>query len=162
MKTKQPKQLAGMLAALLALPALGADTNTDWTHVETLHRGTRIGVVQADQKRVEGRFDSATASAIALDSGGMLSIEKDNVIRVYKSGTSRKKRMLIGAAVGLAAGATVAVTVSPRLNNEGFFGGANGGAGAVAAVGGGAGIGLAVGGLSGNGYQTIYQKQGGR
>ncbi|MBY0502582.1 MAG: hypothetical protein K2X03_01645 [Bryobacteraceae bacterium] len=145
----------------MALTAQAAE-NSNWTNVEALRHGDRIGVVQADQKRIEGRFDSANVSTLVLESQGLISIPQDRVIRVYKIGMSRKKRMVIGGAVGLAAGAAVAATVSRRLNNEGFFAGSNGGAGTAAAVGGGAGIGLAVGSFTGNGYKTIYQRQGGR
>lgn len=161
MKTNTATQLKVMLAAALALAAQAAEIN-DWANVQALRHGDRIGVVQMDQKRVEGRFDSANASTLVLESHGMISIRQDNVIHVYKVGMSRKKRMLIGGAIGLAAGAAVAGAVAGRLNNEGFFAGSNGGAGAVAAVGGGAGIGVAIGGITGSGYKTIYQKQGGR
>lgn len=149
------------LALFLAsgMTVLGADAG-DWANVEALRRGDRIGIVQADQKRVEGRLESASGSAIVLQDSGA-SIGRENVVRVYRLGMSKKKRMLIGAAIGLGAGAVVAATVSQRLNNEGVFSGSSGGAVAAGTVAGSAGIGLAIGGLSGSGQHTVYQRKAG-
>lgn len=158
MNTKYTNQLAVTLAAALTFGAYGAEKN-DWANVEALHRGARIGVVEVGLKRVEGRFAGADGTAIRLESGGVTAIRQENVVRVYRIGMSRQKRMLIGAAVGLAAGATIAAGVGSGSNGEGIFAG---GAAPGAAVAGGAGIGIAVGSLTGSGYQTIYQKQGGR
>jgi hypothetical protein len=39
-----------------------ADTS-QWSGVRELKKGDRVGVIQADMKRVEGRFESATEDA---------------------------------------------------------------------------------------------------
>lgn len=152
------KLLTISLAAALSFGARGAEKN-DWANVEALQRGARIGVVETGLKRVEGRFAGADGTSIRLEEGRSISIARENVVRVYRIGMSRQKRLLIGTAVGLAAGATIAAGVGNGSNGEGIFAG---GAAQGAAVAGGAGIGLAVGSLTGNGYQTVYQKQGGR
>jgi hypothetical protein len=159
MNTKQSNKLAaaGLIMAAFAAPGWCTGKG-DWTNVYALHRGNRIGVVHTDHKVLEGRFEGATGSTLVLEGHGFISVEKDRIVRVYKIGMSRKKRIVIGAAVGLAAGAVAAATISKRLNNEGFFAGPGGGAGAVAAIAGGGGIGIAIGSLSGNGQTTIYRK----
>ena len=150
--------LAWALSVTLALPAFAADTS-QWTNVQSLERGTRIGIVQSDQKRVEGRFESASESGITLQADQSVTVTKEGIIRVYRrSGLSRTKRTLIGTAIGVAAGAIVAGAIGSQSNDEGFFGGDFGGIGGAASVAGGGGIGAAIGALSGGGYKTIYQR----
>jgi hypothetical protein len=167
MNIRQTTGLTLLLACVTPIQAQIVESD-GWASIRNLRRGDRIGVISTDRKRLDGRFETATDSAIAVAraggeqgaSGDAITIPQASVIRVYKFGTSRRKRMLIGVAAGLGAGAAVAVTLSRRLNNEGFFAGP--GSGAATAVAGGAGIGLAVGSLSGSGYQTVYQRPGGR
>ncbi len=137
-----------------AIPTIWAE-DSEWKNVESLHQGDRVGVVQFDQKRVEGRFRSANDAGITIDVDGDRTIPKDSVARVYRRpGLTRSKRVLIGTAIGLAAGGAIAAGIGTNSNNEGFFGN---GAAAGAAVAGGGGIGAAVGSLSGGGYKTIYR-----
>jgi len=136
------------LALLLLIPALAADSS-DWTHVQSLHRGARIGVIQSDMKRVEGRFEGATATSITIDGAA---VPKDNVMRVYqRARVNRLARTLIGAGAGLAGGAIVNATASERFRNEGSDITAG-------AIGGGVAIGAGIGALSGGGYHTVYRK----
>jgi len=141
---------------LLAFPALAADVS-QWGNVQTLQRGDRVGIVQANKKRVEGRFLSSTGRDITIQSDRETTVLKADVIRVYRTGISRKKRALIGTVIGVAAGGVAAAVISNSSNNEGPFHSLNSAAVGATVVGG-AAIGAGIGTLSGNGYQTIYQR----
>jgi len=133
---------------LIVLAMLAAD-NAQWSSVQSIHRGERIGLIQSDMKRVEGRFEGATDQGITIDS---TTIAKDNVVRVYqRPHVNRLTRTLIGAGVGLAAGAIINGTVGTRFTNEGsdITG---------LAIGGGTAVGAGIGALSGGGYHTVYRK----
>ncbi len=150
------KRMAALLVlagTFVALPAMAADSS-QWTSLESLRPGDRVGVIQANQKRIEGRFQSVSNSQITLDTGGSVSIAKADVVRVYRRGLSRRKKILIGAAAGLAAGAIIAAGLAQGSNHEGFF--SYGGSTALS-VAGGAGAGAGIGALTGSGYKTIYR-----
>ncbi len=139
-----------LLAALLTAGVLGAQ---DWSGVQALRKGDRIGVIQANQKRVEGRFESATDSRITLQADQAISLEKADVVRVYK--TPRHGRLfgaVVGGVVGVGLGAIVDGTLGLRFRNEGQ--GPDRGVITAAGAGVGAGIGAAVTG----GYRTVYQR----
>lgn len=155
-KYKQAR-LKLLITAMLATPAWCAESN-DWKNLQSLQRGDRVGVVHANLKRVEGRFENVDGSVIQIEAGGVRSIRRQDVIRVYRIGTSRKMRMLIGAASGFAAGSAIAAGVGKGSSGEGIFSAGAGGAATIGAVAGSAGLGAAVGGLTGGGYKTIYQK----
>jgi hypothetical protein len=138
---------------MLATGVFGSDLS-DWKSLDTLKSGDRVGVVQADLKRVEGTFSGSNDSGITVDG---TSVPKDKVLRVYRQGgMSRAMRTLIGAAAGVAIGAVIAETAGKRFENEGNnFGGVAKGGWYAIGIGAGAGLGAA----SGNGYQTIYQRK---
>lgn len=151
------QQAVALLLAAMVLRAEGGSRN-EWSRVESLRRGDRIRITKVDSTTVEGRFLEASAEEITVDRGGPIVIQQQEVRAVARPGMSRKKRVLIGAGVGLAAGGFAAAGLAGRSNNEGFFGAANGGAGTGIALGAGAGIGAAIGGLIGRGEQVVYQK----
>ena len=145
-------QIVIVLAAAMAVPAIARD-NGLWTNLGDLRPGDRIGLIQSDSKRIEGRFQSFTDSQITLHGDREIAVQKDQVIRVYRRPRLRRPfRALIGAAIGAIAGALLNGTVGDRFRNEGqdLPGGA--------LVGAGAGIGAGIGALSGGGYQTVYQR----
>ena len=145
------------LSMVAVLPAIARDTS-QWSNLQSLRRGDRIGVVQANQTRIEGRFESADGSSITILAGNATTLAKEDVVQVYRRPRlSRVKRALIGAAAGAAAGAILDLTLGARLNNEGWFGDW-GGAANAASVAAGAGIGAGIGALTGGGYKTIYQR----
>jgi hypothetical protein len=135
---------------LISCTAIAADT-TQWSNLQTLHPGDRIGIIQSNQKRVEGRFTRAGDSEITIDAGGEITLIQNQVVRVYKRPRlTRSKWALVGAGIGLAAGAIVNATAGERFRNEGRDI-------AAAALLGGAGLGAGIAALSGGGYKTVYQ-----
>jgi uncharacterized protein YcfJ len=138
---------------LLASQAGFAEDTSQWSGVQSLRKGDRVGVIQADRKRVEGRFESATDARITLRADQEISLEKAQVVRVYRPARhSRVFGAVVGGAIGVAAGGVTDATLGLRFRNEG----AGPERGLITAVGGvaGAGIGAAVTG----GYRTIYQR----
>lgn len=139
--------------ALLVASHVGFAQENQWRNVQALHKGDRVGVVQFNQKRLEGRFDSATEARITLQTDQQITIEKSDVVRVYRPAKhSRLFGTVLGAAIGVAAGAITDATLGQYFRNE--TGGSP--AGVITAVGGaaGAGIGAAASGWS----RTVYQR----
>lgn len=132
---------------VLAAGALGAQ---DWSGVQALRKGDRIGVIQANQKRVEGRFESATDSRITLEG---ISLEKAEVVRVYRP--ARRRRLfgaVVGGAIGVACGGIMDGTLGQRFRNEGD----SPAKGVLTAAGAGVGVGIGVA-VTG-GYRTVYRR----
>ena len=72
---------AMILMAVFAFPAF-ADDLGQWANLRELRQGQRIGVVQSDLKRVEGRFEASTESGISLRVDREIVVAKENVVRV--------------------------------------------------------------------------------
>jgi hypothetical protein len=150
---KRTAVLLVIAGIVVALPASAADSS-QWTSLESLRPGDRIGVIQKNQKRTEGKFQRVSDSEIALDTGLPVSVAKADVLRVYRKGMSRTKKVLIGTAAGLAAAAIVAAGVAQGSSNEGFFARSDT---AGLFIAGGAGLGAGIGASTGSGYKTIYR-----
>ena len=144
----------GKIAVLLLAAQAGfAEDTSQWSSVQSLRKGDRVGVIQADRKRVEGRFESATDARITLRADQEISLEKAQVVRVYRPARhGRVFGAVVGGAIGVAAGGVTDATLGLRYRNEG----AGPERGLITAVGGavGVGIGAAVTG----GYRTVYQR----
>ncbi len=142
------------LAALLRFAAqagLAGDVN-QWSNVQTLRKGDRVGVIQANQKRIDGRFESATEARITLQAGQTVTIEKSEVVRVYQPARhGRVFGAVLGGVIGVAGGAVADATFGQYLRNEGH----SPAAGVMTAIGGGAGAG--VGAAVTGGYRTVYR-----
>ena len=137
------------MGLLFVLALLAADTG-QWSSIHELKKGDRVGVVQSDMKRVEGRFDSATDDTIVVDG---VTLSKDRVVRVYRRPKlNRVMRTVIGTGIGVAAGGVVDGTFGQYLRNEGH----GPDAGLITGLTGAAGAG--VGAASGGGYKTVYQR----
>ena len=147
--TRQLK-LAGLVLLAVQL-ALAADSS-DWSSVQALHRGDRVGVIQTNQKRVEGRFESATDTRIMLQGDQTVTLEKADVVRVYQPPKhGRVLGAIVGGAIGVAAGAVVDATAGQRFRNEGT----SPAAGLITAIGAGAGAGIGAA-VTGH-YRTVYR-----
>jgi hypothetical protein len=147
--------MAHRLALLLIAAALafGADTS-QWSGVRDLKKGDRIGVIQSDMKRMEGRFESANDTSITLLTDQPVTLTKDAVVRVYRRPRlNRGVRTLIGAGIGAVGGAVLDGTVGLRFRNESDGPAPGLITGLTAAAG--AGLGAA----SGGGHQTVYQRR---
>jgi hypothetical protein len=146
---------SGIAIAILSIMAAGSalcGEPGDWSRVQALQPGDRIGVLQSGDRKVEGRFVRATETNITLDAPGAATLAKDDVVRVYRRPRlSRIVRVLIGAGIGLAAGGILNATVGQRFRNEG-----QDPAGAI--FGGAIGLGAGLGALSGGGQKTIYER----
>jgi hypothetical protein len=144
-------RITGLL--LLAAQAGFAQDTGQWSSVQSLRKGDRVGVIQANQKRVEGRFESANDGRLTLRADQDITLEKAEVVRVYRPARhGRVFGVLLGGAIGLTAGGIVDATGGQYFRNE------TGGTpkGLITAIGAaaGAGIGAAVTG----GYRTVYQR----
>src|SRR5436305_14130016 len=99
--------------------AFAADT-TQWSNLQTLNPGNRIGIIRFNQKRIEGRFTRAGVSEIAIDAGGKITLAQNQVVRVYKRPRlTRSKWALAGAGLGLIGGAIINAIAGERFRNEG-------------------------------------------
>jgi hypothetical protein len=140
------------IIALLFSLALHAQ-DTQWTSLKSLRKGDRIGVIQSNQKRVEGRFERATDSRITLQADREISLEKSDVVRVYQP--PRHGRLfgtVVGAAIGVAAGGVMDGTVGQRFRNEGD----SPARGLLTAAG--AGVGAGIGAAVTGHYRTLYRQ----
>ena len=141
------------LVLLLAAQVGTAQDSNQWSNVQALRKGVRVGVIQANQKRVEGRFESASDSRITLQADQIVTVEKSDVVRVYQPPKhSRVFGAILGGAIGVAGGAAVDGTFGQYLRNEGH----GPAAGVMTAIGGGAGAGI--GAAVTGGYRTVYRK----
>jgi hypothetical protein len=146
------KTMMLMLCAAVSMLAAGEN---DWGNLQSLKPGDRVGVIQTNQKRVEGRFQSFSDSGITLQDG-VATIAKADVVRVYhRPRTRRLVRTVIGAGIGTVAGIITYETAGDRFRNEGTLTAADG----FAWIGGGAGLGAGIGAATGGGYRTVYRSK---
>lgn len=147
------------ISCLLAAAVAGAERD-DWSNVQALRVGDKVGIVHKGLARIEGEVEAVTPVSITVRAERVQAIEREAVIRVYsRPSFSRNKRILTGVAFGLAAGGAIAAGVAKGSNGEGFFAGKSGGATAGLAIGGAAGLGAAAGAATGGGPRTIYQRR---
>lgn len=146
-------RFAGLCVVLLCAAGLYAEDAGQWSSVQGLRKGDRVGVILTSQKRVEGAFESATDSRITLQADQAISLEKADVVRVYK--TPRHGRLfgaVIGGVAGVAVGGLMDATVGQRFRNEG----PNPAKGLLTGVG--AAVGVGIGAAASGGYRTIYRR----
>lgn len=136
---------------LISCTAFAADT-AQWVNLQTLHPGDRIGIIQSDHKRIEGRFNHVGDSGITIDAGQEITLTQNQVVRVYKRPRlTHAKWAMVGAGLGLIGGAIINGTAGQRFTNEG-------GDITAGALLGGAGVGAGVAALIGGRYKTVYQR----
>jgi hypothetical protein len=147
----KPQAAIVLLLAALAAPAFSQD---NWNSLRSLKPGQRIGVVQADGKRLQGTFASFSDAALSIRTDQVTAVPKDSVIRVYRRPRiSRGWRVALGAGIGVAGGAVLNATIGQYLRNE-----AHGTSPAVW-IGAGAAVGAGVGALSGGGEHIVYRRR---
>ncbi|MBX9602949.1 MAG: hypothetical protein K2X35_18235 [Bryobacteraceae bacterium] len=137
----------------LGIAAAAEPEVTTWDRVTALRPGTKVEVIHGNLKRLQGQVVRTSAADITVQgSATPETVAKVDVVRVSTIENSRKKRALLGLAIGAAAGAAA------------FVVGANAGdvdirrdliAGAGGAAGG--GVGALVGAATG-GPKTIYRR----
>ena len=111
-------------------------------------------MIQANHQRVEGRFESATGARITLRADQEITLEKADVVRVYRPARhGRGFGAILGGAIGLTVGGIADATVGAYTRNEGT-GTAKG---LMTAIGGAAGAGI--GAAAAGGYRTVYQRR---
>jgi hypothetical protein len=141
-----------IVTVIITLPAF-ADDRSPWSNLGRVEQGARIGIILSDQKRIEGQFQGFTDSDISLRTDQVITLARDNVVRVYRRPRlNRTKRALIGAAIGVVAGVLLTKTAGDRFRNEGQD------VPAASWIGGAAGIGAGIGAITGGGYQTVYRR----
>ena len=110
--------IAGILLFAAAQIGFAQDTS-QWSSVQSLRKGDRVGVIQANRKRVEGRFESATDARITLQADQQITLEKTEVVRVYRPARhSRVFGAVLGGAIGVAAGGVTDATLGQYFRNE--------------------------------------------
>ena len=145
-------KIVGLLL-LAAVQAGFAQDTSQWSSVQSLRKGGRIGVIQANRKRVEGRFESATDARITLRADQEITLEKAEVVRVYRPARhGRVFGAVLGGAIGVAAGGVTDATLGQYFRNE------TGGTakGVITVIGGAAGAGI--GAVATGGYRTVFQR----
>ena len=146
-------KLAAVLLAMLVAGIVRAEDTGQWSNLQALRKGDRIGVIQADQKRVEGRFESATESRITVQADREISLEKAGVVRVYRPARhGRVFGAVVGGAIGVAAGAVMDGTLGQYFRNE------SDGPEKGILTAGGAAVGVGIGAAVTGWYHTVYQR----
>lgn len=147
-----PIRFALATTVLLGAIARGAEPN-DWAAVQALAGGTKVEVIAADLSRRAGRFAAATGAALSIETDqGPLTLPRSDVVRVSAKRGSRRKRVLLGAAVGAGAAAALAVVTYTATDidvRRDLILGTVGAAGAA----GGAGVGAAL-----PSFRTVYRR----
>ena len=112
-----PKNAIPILLLLCGGLSLEAQS---WDTLRALKPGDHIKVIDSAAATHTGVFSAFSADAISLTTGaGELAIERARVRRVQvRSGSRRGRNAIIGAAIGVALGATVDQTLGAYFRNE--------------------------------------------
>jgi hypothetical protein len=101
-----------LIAGMLALPmdGLAQSTSTNnWAAVATVPSGQKLVVELKTGRKVKGKFDSASETAVTLVRGkNTEDINRSDILKVYsENGVSATKSTLIGTAIGGGTGAVL-------------------------------------------------------
>jgi hypothetical protein len=139
---------------LAAVPALAG--NELWSVVQGIAPGTRIEVHIKGAKH-RGTLSAVTAQSLSINTATtQLSLSQTEIRKVKVRKSNFKRRTIIGAIIGTAAGIAGAAPFGELGTNEGTFEPATAiGAGAVIGL----GVGTGVGALTAfaPGYYTVYE-----
>jgi len=151
METMYPLCACAIAAVVAAGIPLSAQS---WEMLRGLKPGDRVKVQEAGGQEHSGALRAVSADAISLAEGkGEVAIEKAKVrtVKVRASGR-RVRNLLIGAAIGVAVGATVDNTLGTYFRNESGQTGAARAVTYIAPIAIFGGIGAAL-----PGYRTVYK-----
>lgn len=141
-----------ILAVAFAGSAMAASNHDDWNAVVELQPGAKIEVVHGALQKTVGLLTAASSDGISMQTeSGIRSMDRADVLRVNVKSGSRKRRALIGALVGAAAGTAFAAIGGASDSFE-----VRTGIVMAATATAGAGIGAAIGGATG-GSRTVYR-----
>ena len=100
----------------IAIPLLGQS----WDNLKALKPGDQVQVIDTSGQQQRAAFAAVSATAITLETRtGQVSIDKARVHGVKaRSSAVRTRNIVIGAAIGIAIGATIDQTLGVRLRNE--------------------------------------------
>lgn len=144
--------LIGLGAGVGAL--LAQNDRSDWSRVAGLAAGTRVEVIHGNLKRLQGSVVAASSGDITVQTRDTReTVGKGDVLRISIAEGSRKKRALLGMALGAAAGG-VALAAGAQAGDIDIRRDVMAGAGAAA----GGGIGALIGAATG-GPRTIYRRR---
>ena len=149
-----------LLAVLIGLVWVGAASGAadDWTRTASVAPGSRVIVKTFSGEERRGTFRAAGANSVSLTVNGLdLEIQRSEVARIRVYTPSRRLRnVLIGAAIGAAAGIGAGFATCPTCAGERSAGEFQQrlGLGGLA----GAGIGAATG-MLGSPYKTVYNRR---
>ena len=133
--------------------AVAAGPEAAWDRVAALPPGTRVEVIHGSLKRLQGQVVRSSPADITVQgSANPETVAKADVVRVSTMEKSRRKRALLGLAIGAAAGAAVFVASANAGDvdiRRDLIAGAGGAAGG--------GVGALVGAATG-GPKTIYRR----
>jgi hypothetical protein len=113
--------LRGCAALLISACACHAQQKDDWQRLSSVPTGAPLIVRDKDSGTRNGEFRSWSADTLALEiRGSEVRVARDRVLEVQSRRDSHRLRnALIGAAIGIAAGAVLNGTLGERLRNEG-------------------------------------------
>ena len=139
--------------AVIGIATLQAEQGpSDWSAVNAVASGTRMEIVHGSLKRSSGTMVSSTGDSVTLATeAGTSVIPRGEVKRASIIRHSRKKRILIGMAIGAGAGAAI-MAIGAQAGDIDLRYDYLMGAGAALGGGIGAGVGSVVG-----GPLTIYR-----
>ena len=150
-----------LLTTLLITTTLSAGRSParDWAGVEALAPGTQVRVRLATSGAIDGRLESATETALIVNSGKVRhSLDRQQITRVSVRTKARRKRsLLIGLAVGAAGGAAFGGVAAAVC--EGTLCGGHGAALVAGSIVGAALIGSLIGAaVSHGGWREVYRQ----
>jgi hypothetical protein len=131
--------LGGCIALVMFVVPLRAQESR-WENLDQIHAGAKVQVVEQNLKSTSGRFVRFSESDLTVNVNNQeIVIPREKVYRVSISGQGRKRHMLIGMAIGAAAGVGVGAAANRVVGDDRVIPGM-----ALAYAGIGAGIGAIV------------------
>ena len=112
---------AFLLAAPWSFLQSAQALENSWDNLRQLRPGERIEIVDARTKSHRGEFAAYATEGISLSrNGGVITIRRAEVASIKRIGESRRRRnILLGAAIGAAAGLAIGAIRGKTYHEEG-------------------------------------------